>query len=168
MNVSSELVQILKNREDLRLTSYLDQAGVYTIGWGVTSYENGAAVKKGEKITQARAVELLNYHIRIAENAINDLVSAELSQGQFDALVSFVYNVGRTGFQGSTLRKLVNANPDNTTVIAAEFSKWVYVTKNNVKVISNGLVNRRAEEIAIYVEGAGGVKKKRRSRSLSL
>lgn len=156
MQISSQALEILKNREELRLTAYQDSAGVWTIGYGCTTYENGAKVKAGEKITEAKAVQLLNYHVGSAMATVNDGITATLNQGQFDALVSFAYNVGGPKFQSSTLRNLINADPNNFAVIAAEFRKWVYVTVNGKKVKSAGLVNRREEEIAMY---QGGKKK---------
>ena len=156
MQISSQSLEILKNREELRLTAYQDSAGVWTIGYGCTTYENGAKVQAGDKVTEAKAVQLLNYHVANAVAAVNGGISATLNQGQFDALVSFAYNVGGTKFQNSTLRSLVNADPNNLIVITAEFRKWVYVTVGGKKVKSAGLVNRREEEITMY---QGGKKK---------
>lgn len=156
MQISSQALEILKNREKLRLSAYQDSAAVWTIGYGCTTYENGAKVKAGDKITEAKAVQLLDYHVGNAISAVNSSISATLNQGQFDALVSFVYNVGGPKFQSSALRKLVNTDPNNVTAIAAEFRKWVYVTVGGKKVKSAGLVNRREEEIVMYQ----GLKKK--------
>lgn len=159
MQVSSHLEEVLKEREALRLNAYQDSAGVWTIGWGATTYETGSKVQKGAVITIERANQLLNYHLGVAAAAVNSLVSANINQSQFDALVSFTYNVGSSAFQSSTLRGKVNLNPSDST-IPAEFRKWVYVTKNGVKIVSAGLVNRREEEIQIYSSGAENVKKK--------
>ncbi|WP_353720174.1 lysozyme [Dyadobacter sp. 676] len=153
MQISSQALEILKNREELRLTAYQDSAGVWTIGYGCTTYENGAKVKAGDKITEAKAVQLLGYHVGKAVATVNGAVTATLNQGQFDALVSFTYNVGGPAFQGSTLRELVNKDPSDLIVIQTEFRRWVYVTVNGKKVKSAGLVNRREEEIAMYRGG---------------
>ncbi|TDE15295.1 lysozyme [Dyadobacter psychrotolerans] len=154
MQFSSSGVQVLKNREKLRLKAYPDSNGTLTIGWGFTYYEDGSRVKSGQTITQDRAVQLLNYHIGIAVNGVNKNITASLLQGQFDACVSFVYNAGTTAFANSGLRKLINANPNNTEAIFAEWRKWKYETVNGVKRISDGLIKRREEEIRMYSSGA--------------
>jgi lysozyme len=160
MQVSANLITVLKNRESLRLTAYADSGGVWTIGWGATSYESGAKVKKGDVITRERAEQLLGYHIGIAASAVNSQVKTDLTQGQFDALVSFLYNVGSANFAKSTLRVLVNTNPNDFPAIKAEFLRWVYVTVGTDKIKVQGLVNRRNEEISIYESDYSAVKKK--------
>lgn len=170
MQIDSEGVAMLKNREQLRLKAYQDSAGVWTIGWGCTTYENGARVKAGDQITEARAQQLLAFHIGVAAAAVSRYVTAKLNQGQFNALLSFAYNTGGLAFGNSTLCDLVNANPNDTERISAEFLKWQYVTVNGKKVRSQGLVNRRYEEIEMYTSGS--LKKKvngsgSRRRSLS-
>jgi lysozyme len=165
MQISTSGLNTLKNREELRLKAYYDTNGTITIGWGCTYYENGNKIKIGDSITEARAVQLLNYHVGVANNGVNENISTFLTQSQHDACVSFTYNVGVPAFAGSTLRKLINANPTNTTAIFAEWRKWKYETKNGVKVVNKGLVNRREEEIQMYSGGSGSLKKKAGSRS---
>ena len=154
MQVSSGLLETLKKREALRLTAYQDQAGIFTIGYGATYYESGARVKSGDVITLTRANQLLNFHVGLAASSVVNLVQSTLNQGQFDALVSFTYNVGITAFADSTLLKLVNSNPNNLEAIEAQFKAWNKVTVGGVKVVSQGLVNRRIEEYNIYKNGA--------------
>ena len=153
MQVSSEGLDILKNREKLRLTAYRDQGGVWTIGYGATTYESGSRVKEGDKITETRAMQLLAYHVGVAASAVNSMVKVSLTNGQFDALTSFVYNTGSGAFAKSTLRTLVNTNPNDFDRIAEAFRAWKYVTVNGVKVVSNGLIARREEEIEMYTSG---------------
>jgi lysozyme len=153
MQVSAEGLEILKEREALRLTAYKDSAGVWTIGYGATYYESGARVKQGDVITAARALQLLSFHVGVAASEVNSLISVNLNAGQFDALTSFAYNVGGSNFAKSTLRTLVNTNPNDFERIKAAFMSWVYVTVNGVKVRSKGLENRRKEEIEMYVSG---------------
>jgi lysozyme len=154
MQFSANGVAILKNREKLRLNAYPDSNGTITIGWGCTTWENGQKVKIGQTVTEARAVQLLNYHIGIAVNGVNKNITASLLAGQFDACVSFVYNAGTSAFANSILRKLINTNPNNTQAIFAEWRKWKYETVKGVKVVSRGLINRREEEIQMYQNGA--------------
>lgn len=162
MQVSDAGYNLIKKWEALKLTAYKDGGGVWTIGWGATTYESGAAVKAGDKITVARAVQLLNFHAGNAAAAVNSNIKIALAQNQFDALVDFVYNLGAGALAKSDLRVLINTNPDDFDGIAKQFRRWVY---DDGKVVQ-GLVNRRESEIALYTSGA--VKKKRRGSGLSL
>ena len=153
--------QALKAREGLRLTAYRCQAGKLTIGWGHTD-----GVRPGQKITEAQACGLLAADVLPLERHLNKLQESDgvkLKQNEYDALISFIFNVGQKAFQISTMRKkLVAGRPAEE--IAAEFEKWVYVTVTekvtnedgtieNVskKIVSNGLQNRRKSEKAQYL-----------------
>lgn len=153
--------QALKAREGLRLTAYRCQAGKLTIGWGHTD-----GVRPGQKITEAQACGLLAADVLPLERYLNRLQEndgVKLKQCEYDALISFIFNVGQKSFQISTMRKkLVAGRPAEE--IAAEFEKWVYVTVTekvtnedgtieNVskKIVSNGLQNRRKSEKAQYL-----------------
>lgn len=153
--------QALKARESLRLTAYRCQAGKLTIGWGHTD-----GVRPGQKITEAQACGLLAADVLPLERHLNKLQESDgvkLKQNEYDALISFIFNVGQKAFQISTMRKkLVAGRPAEE--IAAEFEKWVYVTVTekvtnedgtieNVskKIVSNGLQNRRKSEKAQYL-----------------
>lgn len=153
--------QALKAREGLRLTAYRCQAGKLTIGWGHTD-----GVRPGQKITEAQACGLLAADVLPLERHLNKLQEndgVKLKQCEYDALISFIFNVGQKSFQISTMRKkLVAGRPAEE--IAAEFEKWVYVTVTekvtnedgtieNVskKIVSNGLQNRRKSEKAQYL-----------------
>lgn len=117
----------------------------WTIGIGTTVYPNGEKVKEGDVITKEQALNFLKYDVKSFENVINKSVSKYLSQNQFDALVSFVYNVGPTNFKKSTLLKKVNLDP-NDPLIGMEFNQW---TRANKKVLP-GLVKRRRAEADLY------------------
>lgn len=146
MRTSKAGIQLIQSHEGLRLKPYLCPAGIPTIGYGSTFYPDGSAVKMTDAaITKERATELLAYALQKFENAVNDLVTQPLTQNQFDALVSFVYNVGPGAFTKSTLRRKVNANPNDPSM-AAEFARW---NKGGGKVLP-GLVKRRAEEAKLY------------------
>jgi lysozyme len=154
MQVSSQGLEILKDREKLELTAYQDSGGVWTIGYGATTYENGTKVKKGDTITEAKAVQLLSYHVGIAAGSVNRLVTSTLNQGQFDALTSFVYNVGSGNFQKSNLLKVVNTDPNNYDAVEKAFLAWISVTVNGQLKPVQGLINRRNEEIEMYRSGS--------------
>ena len=103
MTVSETLLKALKGFEGLSLTAYEDAAGILTIGYGHT----GKDVRAGDRISEYWATELLRQDVRTAEQAVNKLEVAR-TQGQFDALVSFVYNlgIGRFSYQNLYLTEL--------------------------------------------------------------
>lgn len=157
MQTSSKGIQLIKYFEQLRLAPYLCSAGVPTIGWGNTWYPNGKKVTlKDPAITAQKADEIFSFVLSLFENDVNSLVKVNLKQHQFDALVSFAYNVGSDidvddlaeGLGDSTLLKLTNRNPDNPAIVA-EFLKW---NKANGKIV-NGLINRRTIEAHYYSTG---------------
>lgn len=154
MTLSSIGETLIKEFESCELEAYQDSAGKWTIGFGNTKYENNARVKKGDKIPQFRADQLFG---RIIQGFINDVnyltKSIQLKQHQFDALVSFAYNVGSDididkipeGLGDSTLLKLILNNPENPN-ISKEFVKW---NKSGGKVVA-GLTRRRKSEAHLY------------------
>jgi lysozyme len=139
--IGTKGLDLIKKMEGLRLTSYLCAANVLTIGYGST----GKHVKKGQIITESYAEKLLLEDIARFEKAVNKLVKSEINQKQFDALVSFAFNLGEGALGKSTLLKKVNINPSDAS-IAAEFAKW---NKAGGKVL-NGLVKRRTLEAELY------------------
>jgi len=141
MNISSAGIQTIKGFEQLRLTAYLDSGGRWTIGYGHT-----ASAVAGMQISEARALELLAKDLAEAITAVNKLVTAPLEQYEFDALVSFVFNIGKSAFKTSTILRLINARSDHMS-IAAEFKRWVY---DNGKRVA-GLETRRAKERLLYL-----------------
>lgn len=152
MKVSKKMVEFITSFEGFEPKPYLDIADVPTIGFGATYYENGVKVTmKDAPITKERALELKAFHLRIAEAAVNKFVKANINQNQFDALVSFTYNLGVGALQNSTLLKKVNANPNDES-IANEFKKWVNARNKKTGKLekSNGLIRRRNEESTFY------------------
>lgn len=133
--------EAIKKAEGLRLTAYLDTGGVWTIGYGHT----GADVREGLTIPLSEAERLLTRDLKVAEGHVNDAVKVKLTQNQFDALVSFVYNVGGGAFRSSTLLKLLNAGDYEGA--AYQLPRW---NKDNGKVIP-GLTNRRHEERDLFL-----------------
>lgn len=131
---------LIQLSEGLRLTAYRDAAGVWTIGYGSTR-----GVKGGMKITQEQAEQRLLADVAQAEAVVNRRVTVSLSQHQFDALVSFVFNVGGGAFCKSTL--LEKLNLADYAGAANELSRWV---KANGRVLP-GLVKRRAAERALFL-----------------
>jgi lysozyme len=140
------VVDLIKQFEGLKLKPYLCPASIPTIGFGNTYYPDGTKVKLTDpSITQDKAEELLKFLLVTYEKAVDSFCRDDISQGNFDALVAFSYNVGIGALQKSTLIKKVNANPKDVT-IADEFLKW-----NKAKgTVLKGLTKRRQAEANLY------------------
>jgi lysozyme len=152
MNISDKGIGFIQRREALRLQAYLDEADIPSIGFGSTMYLNGAKVKMGDTITEEEALNLLMHDIAHRVMCLNGWISGTLAQYQFDAICSFVYNVGLEAFKASTMLKKINAGFDKQSV-AAEFDKWVYITLCGKKVVSAGLATRRGLEKDLFLNG---------------
>ena len=147
MKIDKKGIELITKWEGLKLKPYLCSAKVPTIGYGSTFYENGVKVKLTDSgITKERANQLFQNTLKTYENGVNTLTRNKvLTQNQFNALVSFAYNLGVSALKSSTLLKKVLINPNDQT-INIEFNKWVKA--GGVKV--QGLVNRRADEVKMY------------------
>lgn len=148
LKASDVLLKSLRSREALRLRAYPDpgsrDGSPWTIGWGTTTYEDGSPVRQGDEITEERAEQLFRYHVGVTEDVIGKHVLVPLAQTQFDALVSFVYNIGAAQFASSTLLKRLNAR--DYAGAASQFERWIY---NDGKVLEE-LVNRRKWEQGLF------------------
>ena len=133
-------IQMVKKHEGLRLDAYLCPANVWTIGYGHTG-----GVKQGDKITQEQAEEYLRKDLTKAEMIVN-AEAPWIAQGQFDALVSFVFNVGGGNFKKSTLLRLLKEGQPKE-VVANQFHRWVYGGGR----VPPGLVRRRQDEYILFV-----------------
>lgn len=140
----------MKQWEGLKLNAYRCPAGVLTIGYGHT----GKDVVAGLKITRERAEELFESDIAKFECTLGKQINADkvqtLTQGQYDALLSFAYNVGMANLKSSTLWRKVKANPNDAS-IGNEFRRWVWATTSKGKVQLPGLIKRRAKEAEVYL-----------------
>jgi len=145
MVISNKLKELVKEFEGCKLKAYKCPAGIWTIGYGNTQYENGKAVKEGDIITLERAEQLLEIILIKFIQQVGELVKSNINQNQKDALTDFAYNCGVGNLKTSTLLKKVNADPKDKT-IRPEFEKW---TRANGKVL-NGLVKRRNAEANLY------------------
>ena len=137
--ISMEGLDLIKKSESCRLMPYQDAVGVWTDGWG-----NTHSVQPGVPITQEEADERLIMNLGVACSDVNHMVAVEITQAQFDALVSFVYNVGAHALKESTLLLLLNHR--DFTGAAAEFQRWNHA---NGKVLT-GLTVRRAREQELF------------------
>jgi len=146
MTPSKNCIAMVKKYEGLFLKSYYCPASVVTIGWGSTMYQDGRKIKMGDVITLAQAEELLMWELNKKTIALHEL---KLNQNQFDACLSFIYNLGIGAFSKSTLLKKIKVNPDDAT-IKDEFMKWNKARVNGELVVLKGLTNRRKSELALY------------------
>jgi lysozyme len=133
-------VAIIKQFEELRLEAYQCPAGKWTVGYGHT----GRDVYKGLKITPERAEELLRLDLAVAEAAVSRIVRTKITDDQFAALCSWVFNVGEMNASKSTLIRKLNAQ--DFLSAWAEFPKWVH---SGGKIL-NGLIRRRAAEQDLF------------------
>ena len=147
MQTSDRGIALIKHHEGVRLTAYPDPGkgwAIPTIGYGHTSAAGPPAVYKGMKITQAGADEILRQDLAKFERYVADAVKVPLSQNEFDALVSFTFNLGPGNLRSSTLLRKLNAG--DKAGAADEFLKW---TKAGGKTLP-GLVKRREAERALF------------------
>jgi len=135
---------LIKEFEGFRATAYLCPAGVWTIGYGTTKM-NGKNIHPSAKITTEEADVLLEEDLKKFEDGINRCVSVELTQKQFDAIASFVYNLGIGSLQKSTLLKKLNAGLIDEA--ADEFLKW---DKSKGERLP-GLTRRRKAERELFL-----------------
>jgi lysozyme len=136
----------ITKHEGLSLKPYLCPAKIPTIGYGNCYYSDGKRVTLLDKdITKQQAFEMFKEIANRFGKRVDALVTSNINQNQFNALVSFAYNVGTGNFSSSTLLKKVNKNPNDLT-LKAEFLRW---NKAGGKVL-NGLTNRRNEEADLY------------------
>lgn len=143
MKTGTAGLSLIKSFEGLRLEKYRDAIGKWTIGYGHLILPNESFP---EKLTRPAAELLLQSDLQAVEQAVSKLVKAQLTQNQFDALVSFAFNVGSGNLSSSTLLKKLNAGDYKGA--ADEFPKW---NKAAGKVM-NGLVARRTAERELFLK----------------
>ena len=132
------MYDLIKKYEGCRLAAYKCPAGIWTIGWGSTVYEDGKPVRQGDKITQKRADELLDWYVK---NKIK--VPAGLNKSQIEALQSLIYNIGQGAIDKSSLKKAIVAKDWK-----AVYKNWDWVVGGGLFL--KGLAKRRAEELILF------------------
>ena len=139
MKISQEGLSLIKKFEGCELEAYKCAADVWTIGYGSTK-----GVKEGDTLTQEEADKLLLKDVEVFEKAVKDAVEVPISQSQFDALVSWTFNLGSGSLNSSTmLKKLNNQEYDE---VPAQIKRW---NKAGGKVLQ-GLIRRREAEALLY------------------
>ncbi|HDT1481321.1 lysozyme [Enterobacter chengduensis] len=145
MQTSDKGIALIKQFEGCKLTAYQDSVGVWTIGYGWTQPVDGKPIRAGMTINQETAERLLKTGLVSYESDVSRLVKVGLTQGQFDALVSFTYNLGARSLSTSTLLRKLNAG--DYAGAADEFLRW---NKAGGKVL-NGLTRRREAERDLFL-----------------
>lgn len=141
MKASDRLIEKIKEFEGLRLRAYRDAVGKPTIGYGHT-----LGVRMGQRVTERQAEEMLRQDLWVAGRLPNTIKEID-TQGKYDALVSFIFNLGVGSFKRSTLyRRILRHAPDK--MIQAELMRW---TRSGGKVLP-GLVRRREWEAKRWTE----------------
>jgi lysozyme len=140
LTLSPTGLALIQSFEGLRLRAYRDATGIPTIGYGSTR-----GVRLGMVITPEQATARLREDVADAEAAVRRLVTVPITQGQFDALVSFTYNLGAGNLAKSTLLELLNLA--DYAGAANQFPRWIKAGGKNLR----GLVRRRAAERALFL-----------------
>ena len=142
-HITEDGLALIKRFEGFSPTVYRDAAGLLTIGYGHL-LRPGEAEMFRHGISHEAAIALLIKDVQTAERAVLRLISVPLTNGQFDALVSFTFNLGAGALQRSTLRRKVNR--EEHADVPAELMKWVWAGGRKLK----GLVKRRKAEAEFY------------------
>ena len=147
MRISDDGLVVVKHFEGLYLKAYVDPVGVWTIGYGHT----GDAAHSGNVISEREAEKLLREDMRESEYFVDRYIDVDLKQHQFDALVSFTFNVGGGALAKSTLRRKLNDGDFQGAT--AEFPRWNKGTVKGQKVVLPGLTRRRSSERFLFETG---------------
>lgn len=139
MQISEEGISLIKHFEGCGLEAYQDSIGIWTIGYGTIK-----GVKEGDQINQDEAEHLLQEELPEYEGYINDMVEVPLEQNQFDALCSWVYNLGPTNLKESTMLKVLNE--EKYAEVPQQIKRW---NKAGGKVL-DGLIRRREAEALLF------------------
>jgi lysozyme len=146
MKTGERGLKLIKEFEGCKLKAYQCPAGVWTIGIGSTRYSDGSAVKRGQTLAnEEAALLLLSKTLASYEHAVN-AIKVDLTQNEFDALVSLTYNIGARNLANSTLVKMLKAG-DSKAEIAKQFLRW---DKAGGKPLA-GLTRRRNAEAELFL-----------------
>ena len=148
MQVSDAGIELIKSFEGFRANAYPDPKSggdPWTVGYGTTKFPSGRPVKKGDYVTPAQAEMYLREDVKKFASSVDALVTVPLKQCQYDALVSFFYNLGATNFRKSTLLKKLNAKDYKGA--ADEFLRWVSPGSS----VEAGIRRRRTAERTMFL-----------------
>jgi lysozyme len=141
MNINNAGIQLIKTFEGCKLTAYQDQKGIWTVGFGCT----GPTIKEGLTITQDEADKMLLDALGLVIRGLNGLIVVPITENQFNAMASLIYNVGLEYFKTSTLLRYVN----NSDFVAAadQFLLWDHCAGK----VDPGLLRRRQAERELFL-----------------
>lgn len=138
-------LDLIKKWEKFRPTPYPDQAGHLTIGYGHKILPGEVFVT----VTEAQAHDLLLRDLGPVERGLAQAIEVPVTDNEFDAVCSLAFNIGAGAIVRSTLVRLMNE--DDFTAAACQFTRWIYITVNGKKVVSEGLLNRRHAEQELFL-----------------
>jgi lysozyme len=153
MKVNDATIALVKKWESFKPEAYLCPAGVWTIGYGITAGAGiGIDPKPGMRVTQAQADQHLRAAMDRFARQIRPLITAPINENEFGAFVSLAYNIGtgKRGFAGSSALRHFNAG--DKAKAAAAIKLWNKATVNGKRQVLRGLVNRREEEVALFLK----------------
>jgi len=146
MNPSKNCIDLIKKFEGFRSEAYQDSVGIWTVGYGSTMWPDGKKVQPGQRMTIQEAEAVMTWELtRKGKEILSGLPTTIINQNQYDALVSFAYNLGVGALLKSTLFKKLKVNPNDPS-IRAEFMRWVNAGGKRL----TGLVGRREAEANLY------------------
>jgi lysozyme len=149
MRTSDEGIALIKREEGMRLDAYRDTGGVWTIGYGHTGAAGEPRPIQGMKISRSEAEAILRRDVAAVERDVTRFVKVPLTQGQFDALVSFTFNLGAGKLAQSTLLRRINAKRYGDA--PAEFMRYRFGRNRQGELVElQGLVRRRRAETAMW------------------
>ena len=152
MSPGQGYIAFMEEAEGLKLSPYLDEAGIPTIGIGSTRYIDGNHVQMTDPpITEQQAVSLLMYDTLNNQRLLNSFFpDGTITQNQNDAFLSFIYREGAGAFQTSTILRLARVNPQDPDIQAA-WNRWDEITVDGKRQFSQGELNRCQKEYALYI-----------------
>lgn len=150
MIISNKGIEFIKGWEKFHAKAYLDQAMIWTIGYGTIRYFSGAPVRKGDIMTLSTATIYILQECGGIANKINFWLNDMIPQNEFDSLVSLAYNIGTQGLKTSTLLRELNKGND---IIENYFTRWNKITLDGKLVPSKGLTRRRKSEWLLFRDG---------------
>lgn len=146
MTPSKNCIDLIKKFEGFRSESYQDSVGVWTVGYGSTMWPDGKKVQPGQRMTIQEAEAVMTWELtRKGKEILSGLPTTIINQNQYDALISFAYNLGVGALLKSTLFKKLKVNPNDPS-IRTEFMRWVNAGGKRL----TGLVGRREAEANLY------------------
>lgn len=146
MTPSKNCIDLIKKFEGFRSEAYQDSVGIWTVGYGSTMWPDGKKVQPGQRMTIQEAEAVMTWELtRKGKEILSGLPTTIINQNQYDALLSFAYNLGVGALLKSTLFKKLKVNPNDPS-IRTEFMRWVNAGGKRL----TGLVRRREAEANLY------------------